>query len=143
MIASKEARRAEPDEWCRMFRHQLVVMRSALGMTEQEAADAFRVTLRTYRRWENGEEPRNSTSKIVDFCRRYRVSIDWLLAGDTSRVGDHLTKHTKGKVAILRSATPADPIVSAYEKLSPAGQQEIIEYIKMLKRQERGTEPAA
>jgi transcriptional regulator with XRE-family HTH domain len=79
------------------------IARLALGITEQEAAAAWRVTLRTYRKWEAGSPPRSGTWNFCCFAEKFNVSLDWLIAGDTSRLGRHLTQ---GKIAILPSAGP-------------------------------------
>jgi transcriptional regulator with XRE-family HTH domain len=92
MIMSKQARQAKRDEWYRQFGRRLVVTRLALGITEQEAADAFRITLRTYRRWENGGCHRDNHEGILCFIDKYDVSLDWLLGGKAVCVGDHLNE---------------------------------------------------
>jgi transcriptional regulator with XRE-family HTH domain len=79
------------------------LVRLALGITEQEAAAAWQVTLRTYRKWETGARQHSSTWNVVCFAEKYDVSIDWLIAGDTASLGRHLTE---GKIAILPSAGP-------------------------------------
>jgi transcriptional regulator with XRE-family HTH domain len=76
---------------------RLRVTRSALGITEQKVAEAFGVSLRTYRRYESGRRQR-SAAPAVNFARRYDVSLDWIFDGDTDRIGHHLTR---GKIAIL------------------------------------------
>jgi transcriptional regulator with XRE-family HTH domain len=72
--------------------------RLALGITEKEAADAYGVTVRTYRKYEDGRPQRND---FLGFVEKYDVSIDWLILGDRSRLGKHLSKLSEGKVAVL------------------------------------------
>lgn len=76
---------------------RLRVTRGALGLTEQQGAEAFGVSLLTYRRYEAGRRHR-SAGPAINFARRYDVSLDWLFDGDTDRIGRHLTR---GKIAIL------------------------------------------
>jgi transcriptional regulator with XRE-family HTH domain len=79
--------------------HRLRVTRIALGLTEQEAAEAFGVALATYRKYENrGLPERASGLNVMAFARKYRVSMDWLFDGDPSNVKRHVVK---GKVAVL------------------------------------------
>jgi transcriptional regulator with XRE-family HTH domain len=72
--------------------------RLACGGTEKEAADAYGVTVRTYRKYENGQPLRND---FLGFVEKYDVSVDWLIYGDPSRLGKHLSKLSEGKVAVL------------------------------------------
>jgi hypothetical protein len=77
----------------------------SLGISEQGAAEAFGLSLATYRKYELlGIPKRASTSKLLKFARKYELSLDWLLDGDTSGVRRHLTK---GKLAILPAKGPA------------------------------------
>jgi len=78
---------------------RLRVMRGALGLTEQQAAKGFGVSLRTYRRYEAGQRQRSAVP-AVNFARRYNVSLDWLFDGDRHRIGRCLS-HSAGKIAIL------------------------------------------
>lgn len=78
--------------------------RLALGITEQEAADVYGVTLRTFRGYEQGSPQR---AGFLHFAERYDVSIDWLVRGSTQNLGRHLSKLTRGKVAILKPGAPA------------------------------------
>lgn len=96
--------------------HRLRVVRAALGLTEREAADAFGVTLRTYRRYEAGCVG-NRPLTIVRFACRYAISLDWIIYGESDRIGPHLAKDAKGKVAILpvvglRERWPIDPVLA-------------------------------
>jgi transcriptional regulator with XRE-family HTH domain len=83
----------------RAFGHRLRVTRLALGISEQEAAEAFGRSLATYRRYERrGLPERASGLNVIRFGRKYHVSMYWLLDGDPSNVKRHLTK---GRLAIL------------------------------------------
>jgi len=70
-----------------------------LGISEQEAADAWGRSLQAYRGYEAGRQDRGQG--FVDFAEKYRVSIDWMCAGETHGIGPHLAERSPGKVAIL------------------------------------------
>jgi hypothetical protein len=53
----------------------------ALGIPEQEAADACGVSLRASRRWELATDQRGRREKLVCFAQKYNLSYEWLLAG--------------------------------------------------------------
>jgi transcriptional regulator with XRE-family HTH domain len=100
----------------RAIGHRLRVARAALSISEKEAADAFGVALRTYRRYEAGF-PGNLPLTIVKFARKYHISLNWLIDGESDRIGEHLAKGAKGKVAILpvvglRERWPIDPVLA-------------------------------
>ena len=60
-----------------VFGKQLKKAREAAGFTQEKAAPLFGISLRGYCRWEAGEtEPPFST--VVDMCRRFNVSADFL-----------------------------------------------------------------
>jgi hypothetical protein len=74
---------AQDGIWYRIdFAHRLRLLRKALQFSEQEAADALCVTLRTYRRYERAQPTRPNHPGIQDFAERFGVSINWLLAGE-------------------------------------------------------------
>jgi hypothetical protein len=53
-----------------------------LGVTEEEVAAAYGVTVRTYRRWEAGRPQRGTNlSGIQNFAEKYNVGLDWILSG--------------------------------------------------------------
>jgi transcriptional regulator with XRE-family HTH domain len=79
--------------------------RLACGGTEKEAADAYGVSVQTYRKYENGHRQRND---FLGFVEKYDVSVDWLILGDPSRLGKHLSKLSEGKVAVLGRAAKAE-----------------------------------
>jgi transcriptional regulator with XRE-family HTH domain len=89
---------------------RMQITRLALGLTEQEAATAWRLTLRTYRKWEAGAPQRGSN--FLCFAEKYDISLDWLLGGDAARLGRHLTARAKGKVAILPIGQGRKPLAA-------------------------------
>lgn len=60
--------------------HRLRATRAALGITEQQAADAFGVMLQTYRRYEAGCRVQSVLSE-VRFAKKFGVLLDWLIDG--------------------------------------------------------------
>lgn len=82
------------------YGHRLRVTRIALGITEAEAAAAHDVTLKTYRRYEEGHQPLGLDG-IIKFGDKFDVHLNWLGAGQPDELGSHLTKAAKGKVYIL------------------------------------------
>ena len=55
--------------------------RHLLGISEDEAAAAMLVTLKTYRKWERAERHRDNVMGVLAFCEKYGVSYGWLFAG--------------------------------------------------------------
>jgi transcriptional regulator with XRE-family HTH domain len=90
----------------RLYGHRLHITRLTLGITEQEAADAHGISLRTYRKWEAGGPQRGGTYAMVRFVKKYDVSLSWLLDGEADHIGNHLAKGAKGKIAILPAEGP-------------------------------------
>lgn len=84
--------------------HRLKVTRIALGISEQEAAEAHGVTLKTYRAYEAGAPQRGSYG-WQGFAEKYNVSFDWLVSGVGAMLAPHLSKNIGGKVAILPVVT--------------------------------------
>jgi hypothetical protein len=60
---------------------RLKLTRHLLGISEDEAAAAMLITLRTYRRWERGEPHRDNVMGVLAVCEKYGVSYGWLFAG--------------------------------------------------------------
>ena len=86
----------------RDFGHRLRVTRLALGLSEVEAAKAFRVSLRTYRKkWEAGLPFRGGHRGFVSFAKKYGVSPNWLVGGISDGLDPHLTMNRGSKLAIL------------------------------------------
>jgi hypothetical protein len=69
------------DQFRRVFSERLKHARAQLGITEEEAAAAFSVTLTTYRKYKAGQRYRSNTEGIFDFCDIYDVSLTWLPTG--------------------------------------------------------------
>ncbi len=83
---------------------RLKITRLALNLSEAEAAAASGVTLRTYRKWEAGgrhSHRKNCHARLMAFCEKYDVSLDWLYFGDAFSAKKNLTSCAPGKVAIL------------------------------------------
>ena len=53
----------------------------ALGIPEQEAAEAYEGLLKAYCRLELGADQRGRHEKLVLFAQKYNVSYEWLPAG--------------------------------------------------------------
>ena len=56
-------------EWWIGFGRRFRLTREALGISEQEAADAYGVSLRAYRRLERGAAQRGRHYKLICFLR--------------------------------------------------------------------------
>jgi len=81
-MAAKIARQREKRlTWYWDFGRRLRVTRLALGITEVEAAAAWRITLHTYQKWEAGLPGRLKHSGLLSFAKKYDVSFNWLLDG--------------------------------------------------------------
>jgi DNA-binding XRE family transcriptional regulator len=89
----------------RLYGHRLRVTRLVLGITEQEAADACGVMLKTYQGYEEGT-PQRGYRVPNAFYVKHGVSLNWLLRGEADHIGNHLAKGAKGKVAILPVVGP-------------------------------------
>jgi transcriptional regulator with XRE-family HTH domain len=90
-------------EWAAIWRatgERLRLAREALGITIEEAAASCGALPSTFVRYEAGGRQRGH--KLCDFARKYNVSLDYLFCGDTRRLGEHLVRASKGKVAILK-----------------------------------------
>ena len=85
------------------YGRRLRLVRAALDISEVEAAAAHGVTLRTYRRYEAGA-PQRAGEGFLNFAAKYDVSLNWLISGDGTHLGRHLSKNKWGKVAILPAA---------------------------------------
>jgi transcriptional regulator with XRE-family HTH domain len=70
------------DEFYIAFGRRLVILRETRGMSEEEAAKAYGVTLRTSRKYEKGgHHGNNELDHIMRFAARCDVSAEWLLSG--------------------------------------------------------------
>jgi DNA-binding XRE family transcriptional regulator len=90
---------------------RMQITRLALGLTEQQAATAWRVTLKTYRKWEAGA-PQRGMRSFLCFADQHDVSLNWLICGDAARLGGHLTTRANGKVAILPIGQGQKPVAA-------------------------------
>jgi hypothetical protein len=59
--------------------HRLRLLREALKNSEQEAAKAMGVAVRTYRRYERAERTQPNHFGFKDFAETYGVSLNWLM----------------------------------------------------------------
>jgi DNA-binding XRE family transcriptional regulator len=69
------------DDYYRAFAGRLRYARAQLGISEQEAAYAFDVTVRTYRRYEAGKPAccfTRSHAGLADFADTFGLSLAWL-----------------------------------------------------------------
>lgn len=92
--AAKTALRKEKRlAWFQDFGLRLRVTRSALGITEVEAAAACLITLRTYRRREAGM-PFTGTwhEGLSSFVEMYDLTYDWMLCGEGNMYIDRAAK---------------------------------------------------
>jgi transcriptional regulator with XRE-family HTH domain len=55
--------------------------RHLLNISEEEAAAAMWVTLRTYRKWERAERHQSNVFGVIHFAEKYGFSYGWLFAG--------------------------------------------------------------
>jgi len=75
-------------DWCAVYR-RLPITRLVLDISEEEAAAAANVSLRTYRKWEAGHD-RPANTGILAFAFAYDVSLAWLVNGECSWLLDRL-----------------------------------------------------
>jgi transcriptional regulator with XRE-family HTH domain len=66
------------DTFYRNMGVRLIITRLVLGLSEASAAAAHGVTLRTYRKWEAGGHHHGGHQKLLAFCKKYHVSLDWI-----------------------------------------------------------------
>ena len=71
-------------DWYRDFGERLRAIRLALGITEAEAAAAWLITLRTYRRREAGVSRFCDHGGLWSFSQTYDIDLDWLAGGKGS-----------------------------------------------------------
>jgi hypothetical protein len=69
-------------DFYRLFGERLRHARAQLRLTEEEAAAAFYITLKTYRRHEAGLPSRSNVKGLRNFWNTYDVNPTWLLGGD-------------------------------------------------------------
>ena len=71
----------ESAEFHRGYAERLKRSRELLGISEEEAAAAFGVSLRTYQRYEAGKPHRNNHKGVLNFVRVFSVDVGWLIGG--------------------------------------------------------------
>jgi transcriptional regulator with XRE-family HTH domain len=101
----------DPHSW-KAAGHRLRVTRLALGLTEQQVAKAYGVSLRTYRGYEAGKRQRDNGGWLR-FAEKFDVDLDWIVVGAQARIGKHLRN---SKVAIL-------PVITAEERIRRAREE--------------------
>lgn len=60
---------------------RLKLARHLLGISEEEAAAAMFITVKTYSKWERGERHRDNVHGVIHFAKKYGFSYSWLFAG--------------------------------------------------------------
>ena len=63
----------------RRFGLRLRMVRTVLGLSEQQMADVFGRTLRTYRQYEAGSKPKGIGLAIKKLATKHHVNLNWLL----------------------------------------------------------------
>ncbi len=132
--------RQETRDFFRNAGHRIRVARLALGITEQEVADDYEVSLATYRRYEI-EAPRRGRF-ILYFGKRYDVSLDWLMDGEAGDVKPHLAKRAPGKVVILpalgkrgRHIAESGGIAAAIRRLPPKAKARFMQKLEEMEKE--------
>jgi Helix-turn-helix len=64
------------------FAYRLRLVRKALKISEQQAAAASGMTVKTYRKWESAERFRNNYPGVSNFAQTFGVSLTWLICGE-------------------------------------------------------------
>jgi transcriptional regulator with XRE-family HTH domain len=72
-------RQKRRDDYYRAFGERLKYARAQLGITEEETAAVFDVTVRTYRGYEAGKRPFICYKGFEDFADTFGVSLRWLV----------------------------------------------------------------
>jgi hypothetical protein len=70
-------RQRRRDDYYRAFAERLRFARAQLGISEQEAAAGFGVTVKTYRGYEAGKRQQTGDGGWVDFADTFGVSLNW------------------------------------------------------------------
>lgn len=76
--------------------------REAYGLSVEDAATAFGAAYSTYAAHENGTTP-FTLNAAIEYAKRYKVSIDWLVHGGSEGPGEKAKSGTTPEAA-LRSA---------------------------------------
>src|ERR1700722_2464132 len=93
--------------WHRDFGHQLRAARLARGITEVDAATAFRITLRTYRKREGGRPFHGGLLGMHSFTKKYDVSLSWLLGAGGSQFDRYVGERPARPALVLVSDNTA------------------------------------
>lgn len=70
---------------------RLAATRSALGLTQEQAADIGSVTNKAWSMWEKGDRA-PAVASMLRLRQRHGVSLDWIYAGDPARLPHDLAK---------------------------------------------------
>lgn len=65
--------------------NRLLLIRSELGLSQREAADACSVGYGSWQSWENGAAPRDAVRQLTRVADRLGIDRDWLMFGGTLR----------------------------------------------------------
>jgi hypothetical protein len=71
---------------------------------------------------------RIGSSAAVDFCDKYKVSLDWLLCGDLKGL-QRMTQEARAAPPAEQSG-PYHDLLKAFGKLDMAGRRAIVSYLK-------------
>jgi hypothetical protein len=93
-------------DWYRDFGERLRATRLVLGITEAEAAAAFLITLRTYRRREAGLMF-NDPYGLLSFATKYDICVDWLAAGKGSVAAALTARSRRATFKVVPNNMPA------------------------------------
>lgn len=85
------------EEWIppETFGGRLLLIRSALRVTVEEAAARCNLKTATWSTWERGARPRDMVNAVDAISRNLGVNRDWLMWG-RSRNGDRSTAYVQG-----------------------------------------------
>jgi DNA-binding transcriptional regulator YiaG len=78
----RRARAKEGAAYNQAFAQRIKRVRKLLGISEREAARAWQMTPRTYRRWEGGKPTPRMDTRLFNFVETYGIDMDWLVGGD-------------------------------------------------------------
>ena len=119
MTKSKNSTKYGTRTYWRECGRRLLATRSALNISESEAAATYGVTPRTYRKYEQGSPQRGSG--CLAFSKRYDISLDWLMRGAAnSRLDDCLSSHDTSRCRDVQRCGPISLTGAAPRKLRAA-----------------------
>ena len=73
---------------------RLVMLRSAMGMSQREFADAAGIATNTYNQYEKAKS-RPELDKAILICDRFQVTLDWLYFGEIAGLPYHVTERLR------------------------------------------------